>query len=148
VLSLGFLGSGFISIILNFSGQNVTGTHLLFGSVGLLLELPSKSVELVHLILNLLLQSLLKSRTYNPQHEGLDQAEQNLMFGLLELDIEVLDINVNFIHLKEILAIMFLSCRHLHLEAEACSTKENVGETLVSDAGDAVLSFDIVGHIP
>jgi hypothetical protein len=66
------------------------------------------------------------------------------MLRLSELDVKVGNVDVDLLDLKEVLAVRLLSCGQLDLEAEAISTKEDVGNASVSDAWEALLSLDIV----
>lgn len=95
--------------------------HLLERTIRLKLDLVGQGVEFMSLVLDDLFQSLLETGTNDPQHQWLEQAKQELVLGLLELDVEVLHINVDLVDLEEILLVTFISSRHLDFEAEAGS---------------------------
>jgi len=89
----------------------------------------------------------LKSGTHKLQHNRLEQAKDELVLGLLELNVEVLNININFVDLEEVLLVRLLGSRSLDLEAESRTTKEDVCDTLVGQLGAALLSLDVVCNV-
>lgn len=84
------------------------------------------------LILDDFLESLLKCWTHELEHEWLEQAKEQLVLGLLELDVKVLHINVNFINLEKVLLVGLVGGGHLDLEAETGSTEEDISDTSVA----------------
>lgn len=120
---------------------------LLCSTVSLLLDLVAEAIELMDLLLDDLPQSLLESRTHDLQHKRLEQGKQELVRGLLKLDIEVLHINVNLVDLEKVLAVRLLSGGQLHREAESRATEEDVGNTSVSDTWESFLPLNIVGNV-
>jgi hypothetical protein len=136
---------------------------LLLGAISLDLDLVGVRIKLVGLILDGLFNSLLESWAEGLQQDWLCKREQELMLGLCELDVEVLDVNledlivsthsvevemgatyINFVNLEEVLAIRLLSCGELHLEAEARTAKEDISNTEIGNARETLLSLDIV----
>lgn len=99
------------------------------------------------LVLDDLLKNFLKSGTHELQHNRFEQAKEKLVLGLLELDVKVLNININFVDLEEVLLVRLLSRRRLDLEAESGSTKEDVCDTLVGQLRATLLSLDVVSNI-
>lgn len=120
---------------------------LVLGLVGLKLDGVQEAVELVDLVLDDLLKHLLDGRAEDLQHERLEQVEQSLVSGLLKLDVEVLDIDVDVVNLEEVLAVLGVGGRHLDLEAETSSTEEDVHQTFIADGWESLLLADVVADI-
>lgn len=112
-------------------------------AVGLKLDLVRQSIELVELVLDHLLQCLLQSWAHDLQHHWLTDGEQNLVLGLLQLDVEVLNIDINLVNLEEVLTVLLLGSRHLHLEAETTSTEEDISNTSVGKRWEPLLLLDV-----
>lgn len=106
---------------------------LILGAVGLLLDLEDKGVHLVALVLDGLLNSLLQRRSDDLEHDGLEEVEEELVLGLLELDVEGLDVDVNLLNLEVVLAIRLVGAANLHLEGEAVTGQEDVENTSIGD---------------
>lgn len=140
------LGSVVVALVDIGSVLRVT-LGLVLGSVGLLLDLVPESIKLVALVLDGLLNSLLKGRSKNLEHQGLEEAEEELVLGLLDLDVQTLDINVNLLNLEEVLGVLLVGGGDLHLEGETVSGKENVNDTGVSERREALLPLDVVADI-
>jgi hypothetical protein len=96
---------------------------------------------------DLLLQDLLNSRAHDLEEQWLKDTEEHLMIRLLELDVEVLHIDVDFVNLEEVLTITLVCVGCNNLEAEAISTEEDVHNTLVGDGWESLLALDVVGDI-
>jgi len=116
-------------------------------TIRLLLDLISQGIEFVKLILDLLLQNLLKNGAEELQHHWLDHTEQCLELGLLQLDFKVLDIDIDAVDLEEILPVGPLRIRQLHSEAKAATAKEDVHNSLVSELCPALLALHVVGNV-
>ena len=119
--------------------------------VGLLLGSVEHGVKLVHVLANLLLDDLLDDGAHHLEQEGLEETEEKLVVGLLQLDVQVGDVNVNVVDLEEVSLVraVGLLVRGLHsdLEAQASTAHEDVHDTLVSNTGKALLLLDVVRDI-
>lgn len=121
---------------------------LCLGPLSLRVDGVQEGVGLAEGILDLLLKNLLESRTNDLDKQGLDNTEQHLVVGLLELDLEVLDINIHLGDLEEVRTVVLRVSRlGRDLEAETLSTQEDVGNTLVLDGREALLPVDIVADV-
>lgn len=116
-------------------------------TIRLLLDLEEKSVKLVALVLDGLLDSLLQSRAHSLESNGLGDGKEQLVPGLLDLEVEVLHVNVNLLDLEEVLAILLVRGGKLHLERETISGKDDIGNTSVGDGGKALLALDVEADI-
>lgn len=150
LLALGelLLGSGCIALVdvLDVLRVGVL-LGLLLGSLGLLVDTIEHLIELVNVVANLLLGNLLDSRTHNLKKKRLEDVEQKLVVGLLQLDVHVLDVNVDGVDLEEVLAVSFVCSLHGDLEAQASTTEEDIHDTLISNTGEALLLLDVVADI-
>lgn len=117
------------------------------GSFGFLMNLVCLAVEHVNLILDQLLKDLSNCRLDNGEQEWLEDVEQQLMFRLLQLDVEALHININFIDLEEVLAVALVSSFHGNLECEASASHEDIHDTSILDGWEALLLVDVVADI-
>jgi len=144
---------------LAFGGFGVALIHVLnviwvWVTLGLLLCLfcllvdgESKGVELGEGVADLLLKCLENNWLQELENQGLSKTEQSLVLGLLELDLEVRDVDLASINLEEVGSVLSISLGERELEVEAITTEENVGNTLISDAWEALLLLDVVVDI-
>jgi hypothetical protein len=87
---------------------------LLLSTISLGLDLIGVGIELIGLILDGLLDSLLEDRAENLKHDWLGKSKQQLMPGLLELDVEVLDVNLKEFSISNTFRCMKENMRYLH----------------------------------
>lgn len=116
-------------------------------TVGLLLHLVEDLVKLVALILDSLLNSLLQRGSDDLEHDGLQHREEQLVVGLLDLDLDLRKVNVNLLDLEVVLAILLVGGGDLHLKGKAIAGEDNVNNTLIGDGGESLLAVDVVAHV-
>src|ERR1700728_3318223 len=71
--------------------------------VSFLLNSISDTIKFIDFVFDDLFDGLLECWAHDLQHDRLEQGKQSLVPGLLERDIDVLDININMINLEEVL---------------------------------------------
>src|SRR5699024_6431066 len=81
------------------------------------------------------------------EEEGLEGFEEDLVLGLAQLDVHVVDVNRDLIHLHNVLTVFLVGNGGGNLETEALATKEDVHNTLVRDGREALLFLEIVADI-
>lgn len=69
------------------------------------------------------------------------------MVGLDQLDLKVLNVHINLVNLKEVLAVLIVGGRQLQAEAEPIAGHLDVSNTSVRDGREALLAFDIEANI-
>lgn len=111
------------------------------------MNVPEESVALGEGVADLLLNDLLNSRAYDLEEERLEDVEEQLVVGLLELDVQVLDVNSDLIQSDEVLAILLVGGASSNLEVEALAAQNNVHNTSVGDRGETLLLLDVVANI-
>ncbi len=131
----------------NILGLGWVVLDLLLGLVCLLLDAVGHAVKLLELFADDLLESLLESWADNLEKEWLEDTEQHLVVGLLKLDVEVLDVNIDLVNLEEVLAILFGGRGHLDLKVQATTVEEDVGNADISDGRESLLLFDVVRNV-
>lgn len=142
------LGSGCVTLVdvLDILGVGVV-LGLLLSLLGLLVDTVEYLIELVDVVADLLLGDLLDGGTHDLKKKRLEDVEQKLVVGLLQLDVHVLDVNVNSVDLEEVLAVSLVCSLHSDLEAQTSTTKEDIHDTLISNTGEALLLLDVVADI-
>lgn len=117
------------------------------GALGLLLDLVAKLVKLVALVLDGLLNSLLQRSSNNLEHDGLQNREEQLVVGLLDLDLNLGKVNVDLLNLEVVLTVLLLSGGDLHLKGEAVAREDDVSNTSVGERGEALLALDVEADV-
>ena len=120
----------------------------LFGcALSVLIDTVEVGVHLLKVALDLFLNNLLNHRAHDPQQQRLSNVEQQLVVGLLELDVQVLDADGDIVDSDKMCAILCLSVASGKLEAEAFTSHEDIHDTLVGHGWEALLLLDVVCHI-
>jgi hypothetical protein len=117
------------------------------GTVSLLLSGIKHGVKLLDVVANLLLDNLLEGRAHDLEEERLEEAEEKLVVRLLQLDVQVLNINIDGVDLEEVGLVGLVRGLHSDLEAQTSAAEEDVHDTLVGDAREALLLLDVVGDV-
>jgi len=150
LLALGelLLGGGGVALVdvLDVLGVGVV-PGLSLSLLGLLVDGEEHLIELMDVVADLGLCNLLDSRTHNLEEKRLEHVEEKLVVGLLQLDVDVLDVNVDRVDLEEVLAVGLVCSLHGDLETKTGTTKEDVHDTLVSNTGEALLLLDVVADV-
>lgn len=111
------------------------------------MDFLGEEVALSEGLADLALDHLLQSRCDHAEQHGLEGVEEQLVVGLLQLDVHVLDAHVNLVQLEEVLLVVLLSGRGSDLDAETITTEEDIHNTTIGDGGEALLLLDVVGDI-
>lgn len=140
------LGGSDVAVV-NVGGLLGVLTSLIKSAVSLLLDLVQHGVHPGSLIADGLLKSLLEAGAENLEHDGLEEVEEQLVVGLDQLNLQVLDIDVNLVNLEEVLPVLSIGRGHLHPKSEALALEENVEDTSVAERWESLLPLDVVAHI-
>lgn len=114
---------------------------------GFLMDLKGFPIELVNLVFNQLLQHLGDGRLDDGKKQRLEDVEQELVLGLLELNVQALHVNVDSVDLEEVLPVGLVGCLHRNLEAETGATHVNVHDTSVFDRWETLFLMDVVADV-
>ena len=98
-------------------------------------------------VTDLFLKHLLYDWTHDRQQDRLGNAEEKFVIGLFDLDLQILDVDRNLVHLGEMLTIFLVSSGGSNLEAEAITTKIDVHNTSVGDGWKPLLFFNVIRDI-
>lgn len=128
---------GVFGIVLRFFGC----------ALNILVDIIQISVHFFKVVFDLFLDRLLDHRSHDSQEKGFGNVEQQLVVGLLEFNVQVLDADSNVVNGHEMSTVLWLGVASCELEAETLTTKEDVHDTLVSDRWETLLLLDVVGDI-
>lgn len=119
----------------------------LLGLLGFVVHVAGEVVGGDEGLADLLFEDLLESWTDDLEEEGLEGLEEDLVFGLAQLDVHVVDVDGDLVHLHDVLAVFLVGNGGSDLETEALAAKEDVHNTLVRDGREALLLLEIVADI-
>lgn len=152
--SLGLLGLGLGAGAdrVDVAGEDAGGVlRFLAGSLlstlSLGVNVMGESIAVDEGLADLALNHLLKGGANDTVQHRLEGVEEELMAGLLELDVHALDVHGHLVKLDEMLLITLLGGGGSNLEAEALASKNNVHDTSVSDRREALLLLDVVADV-
>jgi hypothetical protein len=104
-------------------------------------------VKTLELVTDLLLDGLLNDGLHNLQQDRLGNGEQKLVVGLLDLDGQALNLDVDSFDGNEMSALLRVGSTSCKLEAEALTMKHDIHNTLVGDGWEAGLLLHVIGDI-
>ena len=133
--------------LVNILGRVRVVLGLLGSLVGFLLDAIELAVEVVDLILDDLLNNLCQNGNHDPEKQRLDDGEKSLVLGLLQLDVDVLDVDDNSVDLEEVRVVSLVSSLQGSLEAETASAQEDVHDTGVGDGWETLFLLDVVADV-
>ena len=117
------------------------------GASSILVNGVCESVGLLERILDLLLDDLLDDRLHDLKKKWLGDTEEKLVVGLLDLDVEVVNLDINIVNNNKVGAILLLGIASIELEAESFTSKDDIHDTLIGDRWEALLLLDVIRNI-
>lgn len=116
-------------------------------TLGLGVDFVGESIRLGKRVTDLLFDSLLNRWSYNPEEQGPEQGEEQLVLGFLQPDVEILDGDINFLWLDKMLTVVRLCSRPNDSETEPFAAQVNVHKTRIRDVRETLLLSNIVTDI-
>lgn len=83
--------------------------------------------------MDLLFEHLLQGRSNNVKEHRLEDGKENLVLGLPQLDVEIVNLHRHLVQFDKVLTVLLMSCGGCDLEPKALVTEEDVHDPLVCD---------------
>ena len=119
----------------------------LFSLVVFLLNEPQLFIESIKRAPDLNFRSFGDGWLDNANEKGFEDVEQSLVIGLLEDDVEILNLDLDALHLEESISIFGIGRDQFHVERQAVSAHKNVHDALISNTRKSFFLFDPIRNI-